>query len=55
MDHDLQTQEAMARVLGSRRWETRTITSHGGGGGSGGGREFSPSPPMFSFQCLKSP
>lgn len=29
-DHDLETQEAMARVFGSRWWATRTSTSHGG-------------------------
>ena len=31
MDHDLQTQHAVARVFGSRRWEIRTRTSQGGG------------------------
>lgn len=31
MDHDLETQEAVARVLGSRWWATRTTTCHGGG------------------------
>lgn len=30
MDHDLQTQEAVARVLGSMRSATRRSTSHGG-------------------------
>lgn len=30
-DQDLQTQEAVARVLGSSRSATRRITSHGGG------------------------
>lgn len=31
-DHDLDTQEESARVLGSRWVATRTRTSHGGGG-----------------------
>lgn len=35
MDQDLQTQEAVASVLGSRRSATRSSTSHGGGDGGG--------------------
>lgn len=53
MDHDLQTQHAMARLLGSRRWETRTRTSHGGGR-----RRHSPMFDVFGllrFQCRRKP
>lgn len=30
-NHDLETQEAVAKDFGSRWWETNTRTSHGGG------------------------
>lgn len=53
--HDMQTQEAMPMVLGSRRWATRIRTSHGGMVLVGRGRGWPPVGDMFDSPSTTAP